>query len=214
MESLPDGCKCFEALDTSREVAFRSTEKGQHGNPQIVVRVAPTRCTVARDSPRTWTRPRHNLQAMGDFQGPEVDVLKDALASRLITSIEGTACTERRVHPVRRSELHLWSGNAPKNRRCWTLLWETGGGSSRTSARRGPHAGVELGNVVLQGEGGPVGSGTHPASRPRVCLVGVKAVGDMESVSLLTGLISRGASDSVQGRNSAFGLVTSSEAPL
>ena len=109
---------------------------------------------------------------------------------------------------------------------------ETGGGSSRTSARRGPHAGIEHGGVVPQGEGGPVGSGTNPASSPRSVdaaeslrsrltkrkigncpednlptnqqdfLVGVEAVGvrdaldvhDMESVSLLTGLICRGAS--------------------
>ena len=73
-----------------------SSEKRQHGNPQLKAsgEVAPTRCRVSRDSPRTWTRPRHSSAGgtpmcgqfgssptcNGDFQGSEVDVLKNALS--------------------------------------------------------------------------------------------------------------------------------------
>ena len=79
-----------QRIRSSREVAHSSTEKNQHG-------MAPTRYTSARDSPRTWTHPDTVLQearrrvasleaapqAMGDFHGPEVDVLKNALLSPL-----------------------------------------------------------------------------------------------------------------------------------
>ena len=56
------GASSSRPSTTSREVAFRSTEKRQHGNPQLKAsgEVAPTRCTVARDCPRTWTRPPHS----------------------------------------------------------------------------------------------------------------------------------------------------------
>ena len=82
------GCEFCEAP----EMASRSTEQRHHGNPQLKAsgEVAPTIC--ADTSPRTWdpttvqqeARRRvvsleAALQAMGDFQGPEVDVLKNSL---------------------------------------------------------------------------------------------------------------------------------------
>ena len=142
------GASSARPSTSSREMAFRNTEKRQHGNPQLKAsgEVAPTIC--ADTSPRTWTRPN--------------------------TSIEGTACTERRVHPAF-AEANCIFG-AGTRRRTGVVgqgsgsarTVETGGGSSRSSSRRDPHAGVKHGGVDPQGEGGPIGSRTDPASSPRV----------------------------------------------
>ena len=104
------------ARPSSREMAFRNTEK--HGNPQLKAsgEVAPTQmCRHQSENvdptPTQFCRRRAGrvvsleaaLQVMGDFQGPEVDVLKNSLSRAkhaAQTSIEGTACTERRVHPA------------------------------------------------------------------------------------------------------------------
>ena len=146
--------------------------------PEAARERGPDPDTALQEARRRVASLEAALQAMGDFQGPEVDVLKNALsraqASSPNTSSEGTACTERHFHPAF-AEANCISGAGTRRRRGVVgqgsgsaRTVETGGGSSRTSARRGPHAGVEHGGVVPQGEGGPVGSGTNPASSPRV----------------------------------------------
>ena len=68
-------------------------KRGSTEIPNSNGEVAPTIRAVTRGSPRTWTRDtalqearrrvvslEAALQAMGDFQGPEVDVLKNALS--------------------------------------------------------------------------------------------------------------------------------------
>ena len=175
----------------SREMASSSTEKRHHGNPQLKAsgEVAPTIC--ADTSPRTWTRPRHSsaggTQACGEFGssfsngrfsrsrgGCSEEFVVEGEASSPNTSIEGAACTERRVHPAF-AEANCIFG-AGTRRRTGIVGQGSGsartvearGGSSRTSSRRGPHAGVKHGGVVPQGEGGPIGGRTYPASSPRV----------------------------------------------
>ena len=254
--SLPDGCKFFEVLDLEqrsglpqhRKEAVRiSPAQSQWGGganqvysrqkqPENVDPTPPN--TALQEARRRVASLEAALQAMGDFQGPEVDVLKNALSraqqaartrplkEQLAQSDAFIQRSQKRIASLERAEEGLVGQGSGLARTV-----ETGGSSSRTSSRRGPHARVEHGGVVPQGEGGPVGSGANSSSSPRVrrrrrefavaideaqnwelsrgqfadestrslFLVGVETVGvalnvhDMESVSLLTGLISRGA---------------------
>ena len=250
------GASSARPSTSSREMAFRNTEK--HGNPQLkaIGEVGPTKC--ADTSPRTWTRPRHSsagaAQACGQFGscfasngrfsrsrgGCSEELVVKGEASSPNTSIEGTACTERRVHPAfaeakcifgagtrrRTGVVGQGSGSAR------TVV--SGGGSSRTSSRRGPmqESSTEvlfLRTKVAQLEAEriphPVRGSIDAAESLRLRLTKRKTgncpednlptnqqdlhswleanqlelrdaldVHDMESVSLLTGLISRGAS--------------------
>ena len=85
-------------------------EHKQHGNPQI--KPVGRWCHPGAQSPETARERGHPDTALQEarrcgqfgssltsFQGPEVDVLKNTL-SRAKQAIEGTAYTERRVHPA------------------------------------------------------------------------------------------------------------------
>ena len=89
-------------------------------SPEAAREREPDPDTALQEARRRVASLEAALQAMGDFQGPEVDILKNALSraqqagqmrsgkfgqQKLAkfgpnTSIEGTACTERRVHPA------------------------------------------------------------------------------------------------------------------
>ena len=130
------GASSTRPSTSSREMASR-TEKRHHGNPQLKARgeMAPFKCVDT--SPRTWTRPRHSstggtqacgqfgssFQAMGDFQGPEVDVLlraKQAAQTRPFK--EQLAQNDASIQRSQKRIASLERGRA-KNRRCWTRVW-------------------------------------------------------------------------------------------
>ena len=88
-------------------------------------------------------------------------------------SIEGTACQERRVHTAFGANCISGAGT---RRRTGVVgqgsgsagTVETGGGSSRTSASRGPHAEVEH-EVLLLRRSWPSWKRNESRIRPRVC---------------------------------------------
>ena len=115
------------------------------------------------------------LQALWNFQGPEVDVLKNALSrakqaaqTRPLKEQLNDAFIQRSQKRIASLELGLVGQGSGSAR-----MVKTGGGSSRTSSRRGPHARVEVehGGVVPQGEGGPIGSGTNQSDAAKSLLL-------------------------------------------
>ena len=166
------GASSSRPSTTSREVAFRSTEKKQHGFPQLKAsgegrqrqpeNVDPTPTQLCRRPAGVWPVWKRSRG------GRSEERVVEGAASSPNTSIEGTASTE--PSSVRRSELHLWSGNAPKNRRCWTrqerLKQEVAAAEPVPAEVPMQESSTE--DFAPQGEGGPVGSGTNPASSKRV----------------------------------------------